>query len=124
MPVFRDDLGRSDTQLVPAPEIEVQDGQSMPSQELRVRLPQSADTYPPLDKLVQRLGLAGQLAKINAVNGRYTREEAIPLVKQCIQLDANKLKEAKDDKAMREAVQRLEESVQVLKELLSGGRPK
>jgi hypothetical protein len=53
----------------------------------------------------------------------YTREEAIPIFKHYIELDVKKLKEAKDDKSIREALEALEKSVQMLKELLSFGVP-
>jgi hypothetical protein len=63
--------------------------------------------------------LAVQLAQINGANATYTIQEAIPVVKQYIELDMRKLKEAKDNKSMRQAVDGLEKSVRMLKELLS-----
>jgi hypothetical protein len=47
-----------------------------------------------------------------------TREEEIPVVKGHIEFHVKKLKEAKDDKSVREALKGLEESVQNMKELL------
>jgi RNA polymerase sigma factor (sigma-70 family) len=82
-----------------------------------------ADTTLALDAVVDRLGLAGKLAKINAVNVRDLREQAIRIVKQCIECDMKKLNDAKDEKSMREAMQTLEESVQMLKELLAVSVP-
>jgi hypothetical protein len=67
--------------------------------------------------------LSVQLARINAAYATYTIEEAIPIVKQCIELDLKKLKEAKDNKSMRQAAEGLEKSVQMLKELLSFSVP-
>jgi RNA polymerase sigma factor (sigma-70 family) len=48
-----------------------------------------------------------------------TREEAIPIIQNYIELDLKKLKEAKDDQSMRETLGRLEHSVQMMKELLT-----
>ena len=48
-----------------------------------------------------------------------TRDEAIPIIQNYIEVDLKKLKETKDDKSMREALKSLEESVQSMKNLLS-----
>jgi RNA polymerase sigma factor (sigma-70 family) len=48
-----------------------------------------------------------------------TREEARPIIQSWIEFDLKKLKEAKDDKSMREALGRVEHSVQMMKELLT-----
>jgi RNA polymerase sigma factor (sigma-70 family) len=47
-----------------------------------------------------------------------TREDGIPVVKGYIEFHVKKLKEAKDDKSIREALKGLEESVQNMKDLL------
>ena len=48
-----------------------------------------------------------------------TREEAIPIIQNYLELDMKQLKEAKDDEAMRKALDRLEHSVRMMKELLA-----
>jgi hypothetical protein len=82
------------------------------------RLPPSADTNEPLDKAVKRLGLAGQLARINAVDARDLRGQLIRIVKQNIEFEVKRL-DAKDEKPMPEALQALEEASQLQKELLA-----
>jgi RNA polymerase sigma factor (sigma-70 family) len=94
-------------------------GKEKPRVEIRVRLPPPPDATQQLDKIVERLGLAGQLAKINAVNVRYLREDAIRLIKERIDCDVQNLNRVKDEKSLRQAQQRLEESVKLLKEVLS-----
>ena len=108
---FKNNLGLSDTKL----EV-VTDQDGPPVKRLRVRLP-----APATENVAEPLSV--QLAQINAANATYTIEEAIPIVKQYIELDLKKLKEAKDNKAMRQAVDGLEKSVQMLKELLSFSLP-
>jgi RNA polymerase sigma factor (sigma-70 family) len=113
---FKNDLGLSDTKL------EVVTDKDRPRVEkLRIRLPAPADSAPALGNVAESLSV--QLARINAANATYTIQEAIPIVKQYIELDMKRLKEAKDDKSMRQAVDGLEKSVQMLKELLSYGAP-
>jgi RNA polymerase sigma factor (sigma-70 family) len=82
-------------------------------------LPALPDLRLRLEKLADRLGLAGNLAKINAVNARELREVLIRIVKDVIEDAVISLKDAKDEKSMREALKGLEESVQNIKELLS-----
>jgi hypothetical protein len=48
-----------------------------------------------------------------------TREEAILIIQSYLELDLKKLKVARDDKSSREALGRLEHSVQMMKELLA-----
>jgi RNA polymerase sigma factor (sigma-70 family) len=98
-------------------------GTERPRVEIGVRLPLTTDTLEQLDKIVDRLGLAGQLAKINAVNVRHLREDAIRIVKDYIQSTAKKLNDAKDEKSMRQALQTLAEWTQLLKELLAFSPP-
>jgi hypothetical protein len=52
-------------------------------------------------------------------NRIVTRQEAILIVQNYIELDLKKLKEAKDDKSERKALGGLEHSVQMMKELLT-----
>jgi RNA polymerase sigma factor (sigma-70 family) len=55
-------------------------------------------------------------------SGEYkvlTRDGGIPVVKGYIEFHVKKLKEARDDKSIRDALKNLEESVQNMKELLS-----
>jgi hypothetical protein len=99
----------------------VTDKDVLPAKRLRVRLPAPADTAPATENVAEALSV--QLARINAANATYSIEEAIPIVRQYIELDLKKLKEAKDNKSMRQAVEVLEKSVQMLKELLSYGAP-
>jgi hypothetical protein len=56
-------------------------------------------------------------------NRIVTREEAIPIIQKYIEVNLKKLEEAKDDKSKREALEGLENSVQMMKELLSFGMP-
>src|SRR5262249_21486059 len=86
-------------------------------QTIKVRLPHSADSDVPLDKIVDRLGLAGALAKVNAVSERHLLEEAIRMRKQFSTGDAKNLAYSKDEKAGKEALRHLEESVRILREL-------
>ena len=130
------DIGLSNTQLVSpanakskwvpvpngqlAPWVPILDGKDEPPlKNILVPLRPPADTTLPLDRVVKRLGLAGELAKINAVNVRHLREEAIRIVKQRIESQVKELSNTKEERSVREALQRLEESVQMLKELLT-----
>ena len=97
--------------------------QPPPLQNINVRLPHFADPEVALDKIVERLGLAGKLAKVNAVNQRHLREDAIRILIQFIELDVKDLRDAGDEKSGREILQRLEELVQMLNELLSFAVP-
>jgi hypothetical protein len=84
-----------------------------------LRLPPPDETTLPLDKVADRLGLAGELAKINAVNVRDLRAQLIRIVRDYLERDLRTLYEAKDEKSIREALKGLEESVRNMKDLLS-----
>jgi hypothetical protein len=113
---FKNYLGWSDTKL----EV-VTDKDEARVNRLRIRLPPPSGTAPAPGNGAEPLSV--QLARINAAHSTYTIEEAIPILKEYIELDLKKLKEAKDNKSMRQAVEVLEKSVQMLKELLSYGAP-
>jgi RNA polymerase sigma factor (sigma-70 family) len=113
---FKNNLALSDTKL----EV-VTDKDEARVKKQRVRLPPPADRAPAIGNVAEPLSV--QLARINAANATYTIQEAIPIVKQYIELDLKNLKEAKDNKSMRQAADGLEKSVQMLKELLSFGVP-
>jgi hypothetical protein len=113
---FKNNLALSDTKL----EV-VTDKDEARVKKLRIRLPPPADAAPALGNVAEPLSV--QLARTNAANATYTIQEAILIVKQYIELDMKKLKEAKDNKSMRQAVDGLEKSVQMLKELLSFSLP-
>jgi hypothetical protein len=113
---FKNNLALSDTKL----EV-VTDKDEARVKKLRIRLPPPADTAPALGNVAEPLSV--QLARINAANATYTIQEAIPIVQQYIELHLKRLKEAKDNKSMRQAVDGLEKSVQMLKELLSFDMP-
>jgi hypothetical protein len=70
---------------------------------------------------VWRAGLCfiGSFGKLNPSWSITLREDAIRIVRDNIKWTVSSLNNAKEEKSMREAVQRLEESVQMLKELLS-----
>jgi RNA polymerase sigma factor (sigma-70 family) len=117
MPIrFKDELGLSDTKLEVAT-----DKDKPPITRLKVWLPAPADTDPTLGNVAEPLSV--QLARINAANATYTIEQAIPIVKQYIELDVKRLNLAKDPKSMRKALEGLENSVQMLKELLTVDAP-
>jgi hypothetical protein len=63
------------------------------------------------------IGGVGPITHVRLRN--MTKEEAIPIIKDFINLQVKKLKEAKDDKSIREAVEALEELVQQMKQLLT-----
>jgi hypothetical protein len=56
-------------------------------------------------------------------NQIVTPEEGIPIIQNDIELDVKHLKKAKDDRSMRKAMEGLEKSVRMLKELLSLAMP-
>jgi RNA polymerase sigma factor (sigma-70 family) len=123
---MKDLLGFPDVPVQKKPE-EKKPGAEKPARKPGAAAPLDKGAKPPilpdsqerLDKVVDRLGLAGKLAKINAVDMRDLRDLAIRIVKQDVECDIKNLHDAKDEKSMCEALQTLVESAQMLKELLS-----